>query len=99
MKILAGIFGVFFLSCVFAGCVALGTYNGLVNRDENVSGAWSEVQSQMKRRNDMIPQLVETVKGAASHESGVFTEVAASRARVGQAINVDVSKLAGDPAL
>ncbi len=83
----------------FCAMIVFGSYNGLVNRDENVSSGWSEVQNQLKRRNDMIPQLVEVVKGYAAHESRIFEEVANARSRVGNAINVDVSKLANDPAL
>lgn len=77
----------------------LGGYNHLVTVDENVNGAWSEVQNQLGRRNDLIPNLVETVKGYAKHESAVFQEVTNARAKVGQAVNLDVSELANNPML
>lgn len=76
-----------------------GGYNGLVSSDETVNGAWSEVQNQLKRRNDLIPNLVKTVQGYAEHERGVFKDVTEARAKVGQAITIDASKLANDPVL
>ncbi|MDD5489219.1 MAG: LemA family protein [Candidatus Moranbacteria bacterium] len=74
-------------------------YNHLVNVDENVNSAWSEVQNQLKRRNDLIPNLVNTVQGYASHERGVFEEVTKARAKVSQAVKIDVSELANNPVL
>jgi LemA protein len=56
------------------------TYNGLVKLRVRVDEAWSDITVQMKRRADLIPSLVETVKGYASHESGVFQEVTKARA-------------------
>jgi LemA protein len=78
---------------------AWSSYNGLVNRDEAVNGGWSENQNQIKRRNDLVPNLVSTVKGYVAHESGVLEQVTEARAKVGQAVNIDVAKLANDPAL
>ncbi len=79
--------------------MALSSYNGLVGSDENVSGAWSEVQNQLKRRNDLIPNLVSTVQGYATHESEVFSQVTEARAKVSQAVTIDASKLADNPRL
>src|ERR1051326_6662014 len=61
---------------------ATGMYNSLVKMDESVNQAWAQVQNQYQRRLDLIPNLVETVKGYAAHESQVFTDVAEARARV-----------------
>ncbi len=61
------------------------TYNNLVTMDENVNGAWAQVENVLQRRYDLIPNLVETVKGYASHESEVLTQVTEARARVGGA--------------
>jgi LemA protein len=58
------------------------TYNGLVAMDEGVKTAWSEVENQFQRRSDLIPNLVKTVKGYASHEEEVFVEVTNARSRV-----------------
>jgi LemA protein len=61
-----------------------GMYNSLVKLDETVNQAWAQVQNQYQRRLDLIPNLVETVKGYATHESKVFTDVAEARASVGK---------------
>jgi LemA protein len=62
----------------------VGVYNRMVGLDESVRSAWSQVENQYQRRADLIPNLVETVKGYAAQEKSVFTEVAEARARVGQ---------------
>src|SRR5258706_1936079 len=72
-----------FISMSVAGCV-VGMYNSLVKLDESVNQAWAQVQNQYQRRLDLIPNLVETVKGYAAHESQVFTDVAEARASVGK---------------
>lgn len=63
------------------------TYNGLVSLRNRVSEAWSDIDVQLKRRYDLIPNLVNTVKGYASHESGVFEKVTEARANAMQAGN------------
>lgn len=55
------------------------TYNTLVQKRALVENGWSDIEVQLKRRSDLIPQLVETVKGYASHERGLFAEVVAAR--------------------
>ena len=62
-----------------------GTYNSLVTMDEGVKAAWAQVENQLQRRYDLIPNLVETVKGYASHEEEVFLKVTEARSRVGGA--------------
>jgi LemA protein len=61
-----------------------GMYNSLVKLDEGVNQSWAQVQNQYQRRVDLIPNLVETVKGYAEHESSVFTQVAEARSSVGK---------------
>ncbi len=59
-------------------------YNTLQAQDEAIKAGWSEVLNQYQRRADLVPNLVNTVKGYAAHEAKVLTEVTAARARVGQ---------------
>ncbi len=65
------------------------SYNGLVTTKVRVDEAWSDIKVQLKRRLDLIPNLVETVKGYAAHESGVFEEVTKARANALNAQGVE----------
>ncbi|MCU0396234.1 MAG: LemA family protein [Chitinophagaceae bacterium] len=65
---------------VFGGCACSG-YNNLVNQDENVTLAWNNVQSDYQRRADLIPNLVNTVKGAADFEQKTLTNLMEARAK------------------
>src|SRR5215475_6818810 len=67
------------LLAMAAGCGGCG-YNRIVSEEQQVEAAWSQVENQLQRRADLIPNLVETVKGYASHERGVFDEIAKARA-------------------
>ncbi len=62
-----------------------GTYNGLVNMDEETNKAYAQIEVVLQRRFDLIPNLVETVKGYAAHEADIFKAVADARARIGSA--------------
>lgn len=73
-----------------------GNYNKIVALDEAVSSAWGQVDNQYQRRFDLIPNLVSTVKGYASHESEVFAQIAEARSRAGGVVNVD-SSIADNP--
>ncbi len=66
----------------------IGGYNRAVALDENVKSAWSQVENQLQRRNDLIPNLVNTVKGFAAQEKDIFTEVARLRSQWGEAKTV-----------
>src|SRR5690349_9317467 len=61
-----------------SGC----SYNRFTTQEEAIKVAWGEVQNQIQRRNDLIPNLVEHVKGYASHEEGVFKEIADARSKL-----------------
>jgi len=65
-----------------------GTYNQFVTLDEAVKSSWAQVENQLQRRFDLIPNLVETVKGYAKQEKDVLVEVTNARARVGGATTV-----------
>jgi LemA protein len=65
-----------------------GTYNSLVGMDEGVKAAWAQVENQLQRRYDLIPNYVETVKGYAAHEKEVFLRVTEARSRVSGASNI-----------
>lgn len=72
--------GVILLIVVVAAVVVIGLmYNGLVQLRVRAESAWSDIDVQLKRRHDLIPNLVETVKGYAAHEKGVFENVAKAR--------------------
>ena len=77
------------------GCVS-SSYNSMVTADENVKAAWSQVENVYQRRFDLIPNLVNTVKGYANHEEKVFTEIAEMRSRAGGVINVS-DEVLNDP--
>ena len=59
----------------------LSRYNGVIRMDEDVKEKWAQVENQLKRRYDLIPNLVETVKGFAAHEEGIFTAIAEARTK------------------
>ena len=70
-----------------------GTYNKLVKREEVVKSDWAQVENQYQRRTDLIPNLVETVKGYATHEQETFAKVTEARAKATQ-LTIDASNLA-----
>ena len=65
--------------------ILVGMYNGLVRKRNRAENAWAQVDVQLKRRHDLIPNLVETVKGYAAHERGTFDEVTQARTAAQQA--------------
>lgn len=71
---------------------AVSTYNGLVKEQQKVEATWGNVENAYQRRADLIPNLVETVKGYAKHESETFQQVVEARAKATQ-ITVDASGL------
>ena len=71
---------------------AISAYNGMVKMDESVSTAWSNVENQYQRRADLIPNLVNTVKGYAAHEKETFEAVVSARSKATQ-MTVDADNL------
>lgn len=82
-KVLLGCLGLVLLVGVVLAFSAWGTYNSIVGLDQDVNAKWAQVQNVYQRRADLVPNLVATVKGYASHESEVLEAVTASRAQVG----------------
>ncbi len=74
--------GVLVLALAVAGMFAAGLYNRLVAQGEQINNAWAQVQNVLQRRADLIPNLVETVKGYAAHEKEIFESVAEARGRL-----------------
>lgn len=83
---------------VLAG-LAVGLYNGLVRRRNQVDAAWSQIEVQLKRRLDLIPNLVETVKGSASFERGALEAVISARSASLQAAPDPAAQARADGAL
>ena len=66
----------------------IGEYNKVISMDENVKASWAQVENQLKRRYDLIPNLIETVKGYAKHEKEIFENIAEARTKYFQAKDV-----------
>jgi LemA protein len=79
-----GLLAIVAVVIVILGVWGVSGYNGLVGLDQDVSAQWAQVESQYQRRADLIPNLVETVKGAANFEKETYTAVAEARSRAGQ---------------
>lgn len=94
IKVALGCLGVIIVGVIIAALSIGGTYNSLVTLDQAVQAQWAQVENVYQRRADLVPNLVETVKGAANFEKDTFTAVTEARAKVGQ-VNVNPS---GDPA-
>jgi LemA protein len=91
-----GVLGGIILLILIVGGTALGSYNGLVDSRERVKSSWSQVENQMQRRADLIPNLVETVKGATKHEQEVFGRLADARAKLLQPNATPAEKVAAN---
>lgn len=79
--------GIIILGAIFVAMYVRATYNDLVGMQEQAKTAWAQVENQLQRRNDLIPNYVETVKGYAKQETTIFTAIADARARMAGARN------------
>lgn len=82
----------FIAVCLFVLIAPLiGSYNSLIEEDSNVDVAYAQIDTQLQRRNDLIPNLVNAVQGAMDQEDEVFTAIAEARAKIGQADTPEAS--------
>jgi LemA protein len=81
MTILIGILVILVILVVVCATVIIGVYNNLVRLRQEVKSSWSQIDVQLKRRHDLIPNLVNTVKGYAAHERGTLDDVISARAK------------------
>lgn len=88
-KILLGVLGAVVLLVVLVIAWGVSAYNGIVTAQASVEQQDSNIQAELQRRNDMIPNLVNTVKGYATHEETVFKEVADAQAKLAGATNIE----------
>lgn len=89
--------GIIILLIVIAGLSLAGMYNSLVKKTQEVDAQWAQVETQYQRRYDLIPNLVNSVKGLMAQEKAVFDAIAEARTRYGQATTTDAkATAAGD---
>lgn len=96
-KIALGVAGAIILIVIIFGATIAGTYNSLVSLDQAVQSQWAQVENVYQRRADLIPNLVNTVKGAANFEQSTLTAVTEARAKVGQVSSGAIENIARDP--
>jgi LemA protein len=87
-----GCLGLIVVGLIIAVLWGIGQYNSLVKLDQGVQASWAQVENQYQRRADLVPNLVETVKGAANFEQSTYTAVTEARAKVGQ-VNINAGQL------
>ena len=85
LKVVLIILGITVLFMIIMGGKLITGYNQVITMEENVKGKWAQVENQLKRRYDLIPNLVETVKGYAKHEKEIFENIAQARTQYFQA--------------
>src|SRR5210317_1365858 len=88
LKIILVVLGVTLLVLFLIAGKLIGGYNQVIAMEENVKSKWAQVENQLKRRYDLIPNLVETVKGYATHEKELFENIAEARTKYFQAKGV-----------
>ncbi len=96
MKVVAILLGGLVLCALMGGCAVYNGYNTAIAMDEEVKSSWAQVDNQLQRRFDLIPNLIETVKGVAKQEEKIYLGVAKSREAYFQSKTVaDKAKAAG----
>jgi LemA protein len=97
-KVLLGIVGALGLIAIVLGLSVVSPYNTLVRLDQAAQAQWGQVENVYQRRADLVPSLVETVKGAANFEKDTLTAVTEARAKVGQVTPGAMQNIVSDPA-
>ena len=96
MKKILGPVAIIVIILVVLGLTLIPSYNKFVTLDENVSQSYAQVENQLQRRLDLIPNLVNTVKGFASHEEGIINDIADARARLAGATGPEEQSAANE---
>jgi LemA protein len=96
-KVALGVVGAIVLIVIIFGAAIAGTYNSLVTLDQAAQAQWGQVENVYQRRVDLIPNLVNTVKGAANFEQSTLTAVVEARSKVGQVTSGAIENIARDP--
>jgi LemA protein len=97
-KVILGIVGAIVLIAIVVGLSVVGPYNTLVRLDQAAQAQWAQVENVYQRRADLVPNLVETVKGASNFEKDTLTAVTEARAKVGQVTPGAMQNIINDPA-
>ena len=97
-KVILGIIGAIVLIAIVLGMSVVGPYNTLVRLDQAAQAQWAQVENVYQRRADLVPNLVETVKGASNFEKDTLTAVTEARAKVGQVTPGAMQNIVNDPA-
>ena len=97
-KVILGLVGAVVLIAIVVGLSVVSPYNTLVRLDQAAQAQWGQVENVYQRRADLVPNLVETVRGAANFEKDTLTAVTEARAKVGQVTPGAMQNIVNDPA-
>lgn len=87
---------IFVAIAALIGFYVLGKYNSFVSNEESIDGSWAQIENQLQRRFDLIPNLVNTVKGYMDHEEDIFLKLAEARTQYGSANSIEEVAAAND---
>jgi len=96
LKKIFGPIGIIVIILVVLALLFIPKYNSLVTAEESVDSKWAQVENQLQRRYDLIPNIVESVKGYANHEKEVITSITEARAQMGSARSPEEQAVAND---
>lgn len=96
MKKVLGPIGIIIIILVLLALLFIPKYNSLVTAEESVDSKWAQVENQLQRRYDLIPNLVESVKGYAKHEQDIIASISEARSQMGNARSPEEQALAND---